>query len=221
MMIMFTFALIVVFAQDEGAATTGESGGNNFVTEAITNYTIDTFEAANTWTASIPRDYGIATLMRREGYVNDVREENPDASDYILSLKVEFFRTGNVHFSIKPPRKINIPGTVKDLSVWVAGRNYEHTMSFYISDALGQIHSVGNNKLNFIGWKKVSSYISPTVVQEDIHTQTSGIDFLGMRVVCDPKTTRGKYFVYFDNLAATTDLYLDTYSSPDDPKDIW
>ena len=218
--IIFSFALIVVFAQveDGGAAPAATAG---MATEMITNYLIDDFEFANTWTVSMSRDNGIATLTRKDGAAADVKASSPDASKYILGVKIEYLKTGYTGFSVLPPKKIRIPGTVKDINVWVAGRNYEHSMSFYISDSFGSIHQIGMSSLNFVGWKKISAYVSPAITQEDVHTQDSGIDFVGIRVDCDPKDTRGKYFVYFDDLSATTDMYLSTYSDPDDPKDVW
>ena len=66
-MLILTVAFLL-FAQD--AAQTGEQttqnqgeNGNNFVTEAITNYLIDDFEFANTWQASMPRDYGVVSIL--------------------------------------------------------------------------------------------------------------------------------------------------------------
>ncbi len=227
-LIIFSLTLVAVFAQEaaeggeENTTTTEDSSNNNAMSvEDIQTVVIDDFEFANTWTTSMPRDYGIATLMRREGAAADVKASNPDASQYVLGVKVEFFKTGASWFSVLPPRKIKIRGFVKDLNVWVAGRNYEHSMSFYVSDANGQQHKVGNSKLNFIGWKKISAYVSPNIPQDDLHSQDVGLDFLGIRVDLDPQSTNGKYFVYFDDLTATVDLYMDSYSDESDPRDTW
>ena len=46
-MLILTVAFLL-FAQD-AAEENGEEGGNNFVTESITNFVIDNFEFANTW----------------------------------------------------------------------------------------------------------------------------------------------------------------------------
>lgn len=214
--IMFIFAAIsaMVFAQDDANQQEQQ------LTESLTNYLIDDFEFANTWTGNISRDLGVITLMRREGGPADVVSQGEN-NKYILGAKVEYFKTSFTWFSILPPRKIRIPGTVKELSVWVAGRNYNHTLSFYIYDVFGQIHKVGGSKLNYIGWKNLTAYVSPNIPQENIYSQNSGIDFMGMQISCSPNDARGKYFIYFDNIMAKTDVYLQTYSDVNDPKDIW
>ena len=228
-MLILTVAFLL-FAQD--AAQTGEQttqqnqqegeDNNNFVTEAMTNYLIDDFEFANTWQASMPRDYGVVSIIRREGGPADVVAEGAENNQYILGAKVEYFRTGYPWFSVTPPRPIKIPGYTKELSVWVAGRNHNNRMSFYIYDVNGKPQSVGNEALNFMGWKNITVQVPANVRQEEFRGQVEqGISFMGIHVKVDPRDSYGKYYIYFDQLMAKTDMYLETYKEEDDPLDTW
>ena len=127
-MLILTVAFLL-FAQD-AAEQTEEEDGNNFVTESITNFIIDNFEFANTWQGAMPRDYGLVNIIRREGGPADVVAEGEEENRYILGVKVEYFKTGYPWFSVTPPRPVKIPGYTKEISVWVAGRNHNNSMSF-------------------------------------------------------------------------------------------
>ena len=222
-MLVLTVAFLL-FAQD-AAQDNGQQqaqGGNNFVTEAITNFLIDDFEFANTWQISMPRDFGIASIIRREGGPADVVADGAENNKYILGAKVQYFRTGYPHFAVTPPRPVKIPGYTKEISVWVAGRNHNNKMSFYLYDINGKPQTVGNEALNFMGWKNITVQVPASIKQEDFRGQVEqGISFMGIYIKVDPKDSYGKYYVYFDNLVAKTDMYLETYREEDDPRDTW
>ena len=60
------------------------------------------------------------------------------------------------------------------------------------------------------------------VKQEDFRGQVEhGISFTGIFIKVDPRDSYGKYYIYFDNLVAKTDMYLETYREEDDPIDNW
>ena len=199
-MLILTVAFLL-FAQD-AAQDNGQAGNNNFVTESYTNFLIDDFEFANTWQASMPRDYGVISI--------------------ILGAKVEYFKTGYPWFSVTPPRPVKIPGFTKEISVWVAGRNHNNRMSFYVYDINGKPQNIGNEALNFMGWKKITVQVPAKVEQENFRGQAEqGISFMGINIKVDPKDSYGKYYIYFDNLEARTDMYLETYKEADDPIDTW
>ena len=44
---------------------------------------------------------------------------------------------------------------------------------------------------------------------------------MGIHVKVDPRDSYGKYYIYFDQLMAKTDMYLETYREEDDPLDTW
>ncbi|MEK6794849.1 MAG: flagellar filament outer layer protein FlaA [Spirochaetota bacterium] len=222
--VIAVIAALATMAFAQGAATAPKSSPSGGVTnvENVTNYVVENFEMATAWEAAMPRDQGIISLLRKEGGPADVRSKGEDANRFIVGLKVEYFRTGYNWFSAVPPRPIKIPGITKQLSVWVAGRNYEHRLYFVISDFYGQVNMLGNEKLNFTGWKQVTAQISPFLPQDEYHSSTErGIHLRGLRIECDPLFTHGKYYVYFDDIVAETDLYLENFRDADDPSDDW
>ena len=83
-MLILTVAFLL-FAQDAAEQTDGEEG-NNFVTESMTNFLIDNFEFANTWQGAMPRDYGLVSIIRREGGPSDVVAEGEEENKYIDAL---------------------------------------------------------------------------------------------------------------------------------------
>lgn len=211
-----------LFAQE--AAQEGEAGeaGNNFVTEDVTNFLIDDFEFANTWEASMPRDLGIISIIRREGGPADVIAEGGESNQYILGAKVEYFRSGYPWFSVTPPRPVKIPGITQEISVWVAGRNSDNKLSLYVRDNTSQVHKVGSESLTFMGWKNISVQVPSNIPQESyIGQNEEGIEFMGILVNVSAQSSFGKYYIYFDNIVAKTDMYLQTYKEADDPKDTW
>lgn len=217
LMIMIVLSVaFVLFAQEA-------VGDENQISETITDYLIDNFEFANTWVGSMPRDLGMISLIRQEGGPADVVANDAEANKYILGAKIEYFRSGNPWFSISPPRPIKIPGVTKEINVWIAGRNNNNKISFYVKDILGNVHKLGNERLSFIGWKNISVTIPANVTQDLARGQfEEGISFMGMRVDVSSRDSFGKYFIYFDNLMARIDdNYFEAYKDGDDPKDNW
>lgn len=221
MMAMFTLAFFL-FAQDAANNNNANAGDNNFKTEALTNFLIDDFEFANTWNGSMPRDFGVITIMRRDGGPAEVVSENADSNKFILGAKVEYFKTGFPWFALTPPRPVKVPGVTREVSVWVAGRNNDNKLSFFIKDVYGTEHKIGNESLNFLGWKNVTVPVSASIPQEGYRGGADqGIYFKGIRIDVGTKDSYGKYFIYFDNLVANTDMYLETYKEQNDPLDTW
>ena len=88
---------------------------------------------------------------------------------YVLGVKASFFRRGPVEILVKPSRPIIVEGIVKTLSVWVVGRNFNHTLKVWIEDAFGNEAILTMGKLNFTGWKRLSVPLPTTLKQQDYH----------------------------------------------------
>jgi hypothetical protein len=80
-----------------------------------------------------------------------------------------------------------------------------------------------------MGWKKMTVTIPPQaedglsgVVQRNYHYNNHmGIKIIGFRIDCDPLEAYGSYYLYLDDLRATTDLFSEYYRDPDDMVDGW
>ncbi|MFQ3619565.1 MAG: flagellar filament outer layer protein FlaA, partial [Spirochaetales bacterium] len=141
---------------------------------------------------------------------------------YVLGVKTEFLRRGSATITVKPARPIGIAGIVKTMSVWVAGRNYNHTLKVLLQDFSGNPFELTMGKLNFSGWKQLIVAIPPNVEQRNPHYSTqTGIKFLGFSIECDMRETYGNYYVYFDDLRAVTDLFAEENRDIDDMLDAW
>jgi hypothetical protein len=157
-------------------------------------------------------------------------EEGLDIPDsYVLGTRVDYLRRGYNTFTVRPVRPIPIEGITKTVSVWIAGRNFNHEISLLIQDFFGRHYEIYMGKLNFQGWKKLTVAIPPQghdgvngVVQRNYHYNNQmGIRITGFRINCDPMETLGSYYIYFDDLRAVTDLFAENNRDADDMSDGW
>ena len=64
--------------------------------------------------------------------------------------------------------------------------------------------------------------IPPNIVQRNYHyNDKMGIQIIGFKVECDLEETYGKYYLYFDDLRAVTDLFAEQNRDADDINDAW
>jgi hypothetical protein len=232
---VFLFFIVggFLFAQEVGTPQAGvlQYGVDN---ADIKEVSVDKFELDGAWSASISSDVGFASSRLFPGgptgktAIPDEADLNiPDVS--VFGLRVDFLRRGDASIFIYPQRPIPVEGITKTVSVWVAGRNYNHTLVLLIQDYFGRHFELEVGKLNFQGWKKLTVAIPPQpdhgrlgIVQRNLHfTDFGGIRVAGFRIDVDPAEAYGTYFIYFDDLRAETDLFAETSREPDDPNDDW
>lgn len=219
-----------VFGQQVGTASVGElevvntNAGDNadkkVATELVQTLLVDDFETAGEWSAFIPRDYGIALAIRREGAP---RELASDKNKYVLGVKVDFMRRDWSWCTVMPARPVKIKGITKTISVWAVGRNYKHTLVVVLRDYLNRQKFLRSEKMIWVGWKKVNINIPDTIEQENYKiTEDRGITFLGFRIEFDPDDQLGRpFYTYFDYMTADTDLFSEKNQNPDDMMDNW
>lgn len=189
------------------------------------------FEDAAFWVGNVPTDLGYITLRRLPGGTLNkvvIPEEaelgiDPKEADKnVLGVKVDFIKRGMITFTVAPIRPIPVEGIAKTFSVWVVGRNYNHTLKLVIEDYFGARHELPMGKLNFSGWKKLSCAVPPRIAQTDYHSKTKlGVKVLGLQIDCKLEETYGTYYIYFDDLRAVTDLFSERVRDIDDMSDAW
>jgi hypothetical protein len=104
----------------------------------------------------------------------------------------------------------------------VVGRNYNHVLKAVIADYFNQRREITFGKLNFMGWKQLTAAVPPRIVQDEYHfANQRGIKLLGFKIEFDMMESYGSYYVYFDDLRATTDLFAESYRDRDDMPDGW
>lgn len=247
---LFVLAAVSSFVAAQTAATAApatEVGapdpnkiGIETAQQKLKEVSVDKFEAAGFWTASISSDEGVVTGRLFEGRpagsaaepVADPRYvgQDPKVIDkYVFGLRTDFYQRGYNEIFIKSTRPIPIEGITKTVSVWIAGRNYNHVLWLQLKDFFGNEFELPLGKLNFQGWKKLSVAIPPQnpdgrtgIVQRNFHyTSHMGMKVVGFRVECDPNEAFGTYYMYLDDLRAVTDLFAEDSRDPDDMPDTW
>lgn len=220
------FSAVAQDNSDPSAVTTANS--------QITEVRLDGFEDASFWKVAMPLEQGIISRQSRVGRPSDIssdawneRDEkygipNVYSKEKVLGVKVEYMKRGYHWFSLKPQKPIMIEGICQEITVWVAGRNYNHTLKVLLQDFYGNSRQLYVDRLRFVGWKELKVSIPESIIQRDFHfVDRQGIKFVGFLVECDPVETYGTYYVYFDELRALTDIFNEKTRDLDDMVDGW
>ena len=235
--LIITFIFFIggfVYAQDEVGTPNAERIGIDTAQQMIREVSVDKFEREGFWLSSMSSDEGYTTTRLFRGSPAGKQpipdEESLNIPDnYVLGTRVDFLRRGYSSFTIYPIRPIPIEGITKTVSVWVAGRNFNHELFLLIQDFFGRQYQFYMGRLNFMGWQRMVVAIPPApedglsgVVQRSYHYHNHfGIKIVGFRVDCHPLEARGSYYIYFDDLRAETDLFSEQHRDPDDMVDGW
>ena len=222
------------FAYAQIGTPDASSLGIDTAQQMIREVSVDKFEHDGFWRSTMSSDEGYTTTRLFAGSPAGKQpledEEGLNIPDlYVLGTRVDFLRRGHSSFMIYPTRPIPIEGITKTVSVWVAGRNFNHDMYLLIQDFFGRNYEFFMGKLNFMGWQRLVVAIPPApddgiswVVQRNYHYQNNfGIKIMGFRIDCDPLEARGSYYIYLDDLRAETDLFSEHHRDPDDMPDGW
>jgi hypothetical protein len=239
-LIIALFLLIAgsLFAQQpqkpELGSPDAERLGIDSAQQMLKEVSVDKFEHDGFWRSTMSSDEGYTTTrlfsgspLAKEALPDEEGKNIPDK--YVLGTRVDFLRRGHNSFTIYPTRPIPIEGITKTVSLWVAGRNFNHELVLLLQDFFGRNYEFYVGKLNFIGWKKLTVAIPPQaedgfsgVVQRNYHYNNQmGLKIMGFRIDCDPMEAYGSYYLYFDDLRAVTDLFAENNRDPDDMVDGW
>ncbi|MFI5367633.1 MAG: flagellar filament outer layer protein FlaA [Spirochaetia bacterium] len=203
--------------------------GKDQAQQLLKEVSIDKFEDAAFWQVSMPLDMGVVTAKRLAGspagkqpIADEATLGIKEEDKYVLGVKVSFFRRGDSYFAIRPATPLAVEGIVKTLSVWVVGRNFNHTLKVTFEDYAGQQKQLVIGTLNFVGWKKLTVAIPPNIQQSEFHyAYRTGIKITGFEVDTDPLDSYGVYYLYLDDLRAVTDLFGESKRDVDDMSDGW
>ncbi|MDR2509781.1 MAG: flagellar filament outer layer protein FlaA [Spirochaetaceae bacterium] len=202
--------------------------------QALREVSVDKFEQEGYWEVYISTDCGFSSGKLFTGAPQAKQpipgeEELNITDDKVYGIKVDFLRRGHASIFVTATRPVPIEGISKTISVWVAGRNYNHRLSIMIMDSRGKYFELYMGRMNFQGWKKMTVSIPPQqangengVIQNDFHySANSGVSVVGFKIDVDPMEAYGTYYAYFDDLRAVTDLFSENNRDPDDPRDDW
>jgi len=208
--------------------------GNDSAEQKLKEVSIDKFESEGTWVATMSADEGLIKGRLFDGapggkkaISDEEAAKIPDTKVY--GVRVDYFHRGYNSFAISTVKPLPVEGIAKTLSVWVVGRNYNHTIKLVLEDYWGTRFELYMGKLNFSGWKLMTVAIPPQnpdgksgIIQKDYHYSTRmGLKVVGFKIECDPQDAFGSYYLYLDDMRVVTDLYEMEARDSDDMYDNW
>lgn len=155
----------------------------------------------------------------------------------VLGVEAAFTRRGYNYLEIIPSLRdegnnlvnapIELPAYVNKVGIWVWGSNYDYTLEVHLRDYRGIVHVLPMGRLRYHGWRHLSTDIPGGVPQVDPHSlQASKLEILKFVLWTEPRERSTNFFVYFDELRASSDRYLlvgdgDKLSDRDLRQDLW
>lgn len=210
-----------------------ETVGNDSAAQALREVSLEKFEREGSWTAHISPDVGIVSTRLFDGspaMKEPVKgeEDSGVVDEKVFGVKVEFYKRGINSIHIMAQRPIAVEGIAKTISVWICGRNQDHSLYVLVQDMFGRKYQIYMGDLGFTGWKKLTAVVPPSLDGETGIVQNSpfyinrpGMRILGFRVDCNPMLARGTYYMYLDDMRSVTDLYDVEKKDADDMSDNW
>jgi hypothetical protein len=217
-----------LFAQSASTPNAADIGKDQ-AQQLLKEVSVTKLEDASFWSGSMFLDNGVIALRRMEGSPQGkkpLEDEQAlgikEGDTNVLAAKVVFFHRAVTDFVIAPVNPIPIEGIVKTISVWVVGRNFNHTLKVIVEDYMGRQLELTMGRLNFMGWKQMVVAVPPSILQSEHHyTNKSGLKLLGFKVECDLMESYGTFYVYLDDVRAVTDLFGEAKRDVDDMVDSW
>jgi len=208
--------------------------GADSAVQKLKEVSVEKFENEGTWTAGMSADEGIIKGRLFDGspagkkpIAAESGKNIPD--DKVFGVRVDYFRRGYNSFTMTAVKPLPVEGIAKTVSLWVVGRNYNHTLKLLLEDYWGNQFELYVGKLNHSGWKLMTVAIPPQnpdgkagIIQKDYHYSTKmGLKIVGLKVECDPENAYGSYYIYIDDLRVVSDLYEMEARDSDDMYDNW
>jgi len=232
MMLILIVSASYVGAQDKTTAV-----------EPLERVTLEDFEMAEDWKAKSTSPLGETKTLKmiQRGLIKDVFDEKstPDAYDvktgsysdakqeervgknHILGVKTYFANRGFDRVEVAPPQEFIIKGKARQVSVWVLGRKYRHTLFAKFRDYKGNTHNIRLGRLDFFGWRKLTASIPGFVPQSTrFSILDKNIRFVSLFVTSDVNEPAGEFYFYVDDLEIRTDKQESLYPGFE-VKDNW
>jgi len=153
MVLMAVLGLPSIYAQETktAPAAANNSGGGGAAIEPLERVTLEDFEESEDWRAKSTTPLGQTKVLKmiQRGIIKDVFDEKsvPDKKDdkgqyvpvaedqkdriganHILGVKTFFAEKGFDRVELSPPHEYIIKGKARQISVWVLGRKFRHTI---------------------------------------------------------------------------------------------
>jgi len=198
---------------------------------------LENFEEAEDWIARSTTPLGETMVMKivQRGDIRAPDDENmrppeeeslsanqdPQNPNHILGVKTWFNERGFDRVEVKPPHEYVIKGKARQFSIWVLGRNFNHTLSIKLRDYRGKIHKITIGKLNFFGWRKMTVTVPGWLPQSTRYALLNkNLQFVSLFVTHDLHEPPGVFYFYMDGLKVLVDKAEQNYPGSE-IKDNW
>ncbi|WP_445435848.1 flagellar filament outer layer protein FlaA [Candidatus Borreliella tachyglossi] len=128
---------------------------------------------------------------------------------FVLALKYITSRSDS-EINLEPSNPMVIPGIIKNISLWVDGRETNTEICAILKDSSGTFHSIpfrtedGSSKLNFLGWKKLTVTIPRSFVQKThkFKKETRDSELVKIKIIPEHRINHEPQYVYLSKLTA-------------------
>ncbi|WCL48651.1 flagellar filament outer layer protein FlaA2 [Leptospira sp. GIMC2001] len=228
----FVLASNVLLAQAEGGpAPQPASGANNQDEGPLKRIILDDFEESEDWRVKSTTPLGETKTLKmvQRGLIKDVFDDNTvpenggDKIDqnHFLGVKTYFNVRGFDRVELSPPHEYIIKGKARQVSVWVLGRKYRHTLFAKFRDYKDRTHNVRLGKVDFFGWRKMTATIPGFIPQSTrFALLDKNLHFVSLFVTSDVHEVGGDFYFYVDDLEIRTDRSEAKYPGSE-IKDNW
>ncbi len=225
LLLLLVASIPSLFAQGGQGGGSGAKEGP----EALERVVLDDFEEAEDWRARSTSPLGETKTLKmiQRGLIKDVFDERsvPEVKgqdgkysrvsesqeerigkNYVLGVKTYFANRGFDRVEVSPPQEFIIKGQVRQVSVWVLGRKFRHTLYAKFRDYKGNTHNIRLGRLDFFGWRKLTAPIPGFIPQSTRYSmQDKNLKFVSLFVTSDPHEVGGDFYFYVDDLEVRTD----------------
>ncbi len=229
--LLFIFFLSpVVYGQPQGEGGAGQenptaAGGPASINLGDQNLfleVLEDFEDAEDWVATSTTPLGITKTLKivQRGEIRAANDDNhrppqaeaysvvqnPDQPNHVLGVKTYFNVGGGDRVELTPPHELKIKGMARQFSIWMLGRNFNHSLFLKVRDYRGKIHKLKVGPLNFYGWRKMTVVVPgwlPQSRREALFDRN--LHFVSLYVMADYHEPRGNFYFYIDGLKVLVD----------------
>jgi hypothetical protein len=229
LMLALFLSIGMLYAQAESPA--GGQVAANDEDSPLRKIILDDFEESEDWRVKSTTPLGETKTLKlvQRGLMKDVFDEKtvPDnggdkiEKNHILGVKTFFAAKGFDRVELYPPHEFIIKGKVRQISVWVLGRKYRHTLFAKFRDYKDTTHSVRLGKLDFFGWRKLTATIPGYIPQSTrFALLDKNLHFVSLFVTSDNHEVAGDFYFYVDDLQVRADRSESKYPGSE-IKDNW
>ena len=117
--------------------------------------------------------------------------------------RLSFEYESNRPVSVECVNGVNVPGIVKEFSVWIMGRGNDYELEAWVEDWKGEVHILKFGSINFIGWRPLNAKVPSRIPQSiDSYPQLQTLIVRKLKLRSRRKTPLGMVYLFLDEFRA-------------------